>query len=214
MLNGRRLVTTVVAAAAFLLAVPAMAGTAAAAPAGHRSADAQVVADFQSAQQITRGQGATVAVLSSGVDANVLGLGGAVTNGPNYVGFGSSTPVLGTITAALIAGRGPSLNDPIGIHGLAPGAHILSVRVLPEAGEPGANGFNHGLRWQHAMVNGVRYAAAHGAKVIYLQAQGYPDWGQPRELRLDQRCGSGHAYRGDHLTDIDVVMRDGTPPGC
>lgn len=176
MLNGRRLVTAVIAAAAFLLAVPVMAGTAAAAPAGHRSADAQLVADFRSAQQITRGQGATVAVLSSGVDANVLGLGGAVTKGPNYAGSANSSPVVGTLMAALIAGRGPSLNEPIAIRGLAPEAHILGIRIYPDPEEPGAKRFFNGSRWRGAMVNGIRYAAAHGASVIYLDSAGAGDW--------------------------------------
>lgn len=181
MLNGRRRVLTVITAAAVVLAAPAIAGAAVAGaaagtPAAHRNAGDQLAADFRSAQQITRGQGATVAVLSSGVDTNALGLGSAVTVGPDYAGSRNSSPVIGTVVAGLIAGQGPSFNDPVAVRGLAPGAHILSIRVYPEPDEPGANHFFSGSRWQGALVNGIRYAAAHGASVIYTDSFGEQDW--------------------------------------
>jgi hypothetical protein len=170
-------IAAVFAAGAVLLAAPATAGAAVTAPAGHPAAHDQLAADFQAAQRVTRGQGVTVAVLSSGVSAQLPGLEGAVTTGPDYVGFGNSTPELGTLAAAVIAARGPTFSDPIAIQGLAPEAHILGIRVRPDPGEPGADSFyNSYSRSMSAIVDGIRYAVTHGAGVIYLDSQSDGDW--------------------------------------
>ena len=189
MLNGRGLVAAVVAAAAVLLAAPAAAGATVTAPAGGPNAHDQLVSDFRAAQQVTRGKGVTVAVLSSGVWPQSAVLQGAVTTGPDYVGFGNSMPVLGTLAAGIIAGQDATFTDPVGVIGLAAGAHILAVRVIPDGSEPGANGFFKG-DWQSPIVNGIRYAAAHGASVIYLQEQRDLDW-SPLDSAIDFALAKG-----------------------
>ncbi|BCJ68650.1 S8 family serine peptidase [Polymorphospora rubra] len=83
----------------------------------------------------TTGAGTTVAVLSSGVDAGHPQLRGRVAAGLDAVaGSGPADDDclgLGTQVAGLIAAR---QTDSQGFAGLAPGARILPVRVLDDAG--------------------------------------------------------------------------------
>jgi subtilisin family serine protease len=164
-------------AAAAAIAVSACAGAAlaptAAAASGPPPIAGRLARDFQSAWQITRGRGVTVAVLSTGVDGSVQTLAGAVTSGPDYVHLGKPPDITGTLVASMIAGSGPTLASPFGIAGLAPDAHILSVRVFPEDTEPGSAQFFASGRWEKALALGIRYAAAHGAAVIYTNDYGY-----------------------------------------
>ncbi len=147
---------------------------AASAAAGPPSIARALAGDFQSAWQITRGHGVTVAVLSSGVDASVQTLAGAVTKGPDYVRLGQPGNIQGTLIASMIAGSGPTLNSPFGIRGLAPAANILSIRVYPDSQEGvGRKFFASSSRWVKALAAGIRFAAAHGAAVIYTDEMGY-----------------------------------------
>ena len=121
----------------------------------------------------TRGAGVTVAVLSSGVDADHPDLTGSVITGPDFTGSGETpaTPswgIEGTSAASIIAGHGDNEGDAAGIIGIAPAARILSVRVVLDAADP-LNGDPAAVqRLPAAIAVGIRYAAAHGAQVIDL----------------------------------------------
>jgi serine protease len=110
------------------------------------------------------GEGVTVAVIDSGVDANHVDLVGQVLPGLDLVsgdGDGRTDPVgHGTTVSALIAGRG---DDSAGVVGIAPKSKILPVRVLDQEN-----------RYDDALIvaKAVRWAVDHGASVINLSLGG------------------------------------------
>jgi serine protease len=112
----------------------------------------------------TSGEGITVAVIDSGVDAGHADLAGQVLPGIDMVagsGDGRSDPVgHGTTVSAIIAGRG---DDAAGVVGIAPKAKILPVRVLDQDN-----------RYDDALIvaKAVRWAVDHGARVINLSLGG------------------------------------------
>lgn len=134
---------------------------------------------------IATGEGVTVAVVDSGVDADHPDLEGAVLPGRSYVdidpgaeprllalgsdpdpvyerAFGQADPVgHGTAVAGLIAGRADSLHP-----GVAPDASILPIRVLDDE-----NRYH-----DSAMVGAaVEWAVDNGADVVNLSLGGHYD---------------------------------------
>jgi type VII secretion-associated serine protease mycosin len=111
----------------------------------------------------SNGDGVTVAVVDSGVDARHPDLVGQVLPGIDLVdgdGDGRRDPVgHGTTVASLIAGD----NDKNGVVGIAPNAKILPVRVLDRQN-----------RYEDAAVvaRGIQWAVDHGADVINLSLGG------------------------------------------
>jgi serine protease len=120
--------------------------------------------DVAAAWTYASGQGVTVAVVDSGVDATHVDLAGQVLPGADFVdpGGDGDTDLVGhgTTVAAIIAGRG---DDSAGVEGIAPKARILPVRVLDQNN-----------RYDDAMIvaKGVRWAVDHGARVINLSLGG------------------------------------------
>ncbi|KWW98881.1 Peptidase S8 and S53 subtilisin kexin sedolisin [Carbonactinospora thermoautotrophica] len=112
--------------------------------------------------RITRGEGVTVAVIDSGVDANHPDLIGQVLPGADFVdgrtGDGrrdlDTEDSHGTGIAAIIAGRA---DDASGVAGLAPGVKILPIRATS-----GPGGFSS----TEQLAKAVRFAADKGARVI------------------------------------------------
>ncbi|OJF13657.1 type VII secretion-associated serine protease mycosin [Couchioplanes caeruleus subsp. caeruleus] len=110
------------------------------------------------------GEGVTVAVIDSGVEASHVDLQGQVLKGLDLVdpdGDGDTDLVgHGTTVSALIAGRG---DDSSGVVGIAPKAKILPVRVL-----------DRDNRYDDAMIvaKGVRWAVDNGARVVNLSLGG------------------------------------------
>jgi type VII secretion-associated serine protease mycosin len=105
------------------------------------------------AQRITKGAGITVAVVDSGVNARHPDLEGAVLAGRDTVDGKdgrSDSDGHGTAMAGIIAARGRGGS---GVLGIAPEAKILPVRPSNDT---------------TFAAEGIRWAAAHGAKVINL----------------------------------------------
>ena len=119
---------------------------------------------MEQAWQITRGQGVTVALLSTAVDP-VTGLAGKVIKGPDYAPLAGASTVDGTILASMIAGSGPTGTDPFGTIGRAPGAKILAVKIA-DFDSHGGNKYLADGTWQAILARAIRYAVNHGAKVI------------------------------------------------
>ncbi|WP_299537747.1 type VII secretion-associated serine protease mycosin [uncultured Streptomyces sp.] len=123
------------------------------------------------AWQTTDGDGVTVAVLDTGVDATHPDLAGSVLTGKDLIGFGagrgdSAWALHGTAMAGIIAGHGsgPARGD--GVLGVAPGVKILPVRVILESADP-SRAKARSSRGD-ALADGIRWAADHGADVINL----------------------------------------------
>ncbi|MFI0911938.1 type VII secretion-associated serine protease mycosin [Streptomyces abikoensis] len=119
--------------------------------------------------QKTTGSGTTVAVIDSGVDAELPDLHGQVLSGKDFSGLEgdahSDYDGHGTSMAVLIAGNGKS-NGGSGAFGLAPGVKILPLRVanseVPAAKVPIAN----------SVAAAIRYAADSDAKIVNISMGG------------------------------------------
>jgi subtilisin family serine protease len=125
------------------------------------------------AWQSSRGAGVTVALLSTGVLTSHPDLTGSVTTGPDVTGSGetaasSTWGIEGTSAASIIAGHGDDTGDASGIIGIAPAARILSIRVAFDAADALNASSSAVGRLPAAIAEGIRYAVAHGAKVIDL----------------------------------------------
>ncbi|GLW75125.1 hypothetical protein Kpho02_74220 [Kitasatospora phosalacinea] len=149
------------AALAVLLAVTA-APTAAGAPVRpHEWPLDQAHFRAEQVWSFSRGDGVTVAVVDSGVDAGHPDLAGRLLTGTDEVGdptdggqLDASADSHGTAVAGIIAGTGAAENGQ-GMTGLAPGARILPVRVAADAAAEPA-----------ALARGIVWAADHGASVV------------------------------------------------
>jgi subtilisin family serine protease len=113
------------------------------------------------------GRGVTVAVIDTGVQANLTELSGQVLPGADYIGNGSdgrrdfdSEPFShGTAMASIIVAR----QGYGGIEGLAPGAKVLPIAV-PLQGVTRLGG----VPTLNATPVAIRYAADHGARIISM----------------------------------------------
>jgi type VII secretion-associated serine protease mycosin len=152
--------------------------------------------DVEAAWSVTRGAGVTVAVIDSGVNPHVSDLSGSVTTGPNYTRVTTSPAngdwgVHGTWMASLIAGHGH--DDGIdGVTGIAPRARILSIRVIPDRGDPHYRKYEREQETviQQSLADGIRYAVTHGAKVISMSI-GYSSQSRPVRAALQQAYDRG-----------------------
>ena len=130
--------------------------------------------DAEAAWSVTRGAGVTVAVIDSGVNPYVSDLSGSVIAGPDYTCV-STRPsshnwgVHGTWMASLIAGHGHE-GGFSGVIGIAPAARILSIRVIPDRADPHYGTYERERETviQQSLVDGIKYAVTHGAKVISM----------------------------------------------
>ena len=143
------------------------------------------------AWKTTKGEGITVAVLDTGVDAGHPDLRGRVLEGRDLIGFGAREGDRhwarhGTAMAGIIAGRGHGPGDGQGVLGVAPEARILPVRVLLEDGDPQRKKARE--ERGGALAEGIRWAADHGADVINLSlgddsASAHPDPAEDAAVR-------------------------------
>lgn len=128
------------------------------------------------ADRIADGTGVTVGLLDSGVVGRRADLTGQIVTGQDYAG-GVERPGQpgwgehGTCMASIIAGHGRGGSD--GMLGIAPGAHVLSVRVIRDDDAPDIGGATTSAT---PISDGIHYAVDHGAQVISMSLGG-PDSG-------------------------------------
>ncbi|NMC09443.1 MAG: S8 family peptidase [Methanothrix sp.] len=100
------------------------------------------------------GRGVTVAVIDSGIDENHPDLVGKVVGEKNFLADETTTDDLlghGTMVAGIIAGSGAASNGKY--RGVAPGADLLSVKVINSKGEGRVSDIIAGIEW--AIYNGA-----------------------------------------------------------
>ncbi|MCX4979810.1 type VII secretion-associated serine protease mycosin [Streptomyces sp. NBC_00572] len=167
------------------------------------------------AWRTTKGEGVTVAVLDTGVDAEHPDLAGSVLTGRDLIGFGASRGDRawarhGTAMAGIIAGHGHGPDGGDGVLGIAPDARILPVRVILE----GADKSRDKARKTRgtALAEGIRWAADHGADVINMSLgddskSAHPDAGEDAAVQyalskgvsVVASAGNG-GEKGDHIS--------------
>jgi membrane-anchored mycosin MYCP len=143
---------------------------------------------------LTEGAGVTVAVLDTGVQANLPDLRGAVVPGGDVTGAGTDGMTdtnttedgHGTAMAALIVGqgRGPAGT---GLAGIAPKAKVMPVRT-------GSNGGGT----PQTIAAGIRFAVNHGARVINMSFGGPT----PTPYRCDGAEQDAVAYALQHTVVV------------
>lgn len=138
------------------------------------SAGSRLIGEMARAWQITKGEGVTIAVLSTRVDS-VSGLSGKLINGPDYAPLAGAPATEGTLLASLIAGSGPTGTSAFATVGRAPGARILAERIVDYGGGRKGGKFQRGGTWQDIMAKAIRYAVNHGAEVIVNDETGDTD---------------------------------------
>ncbi|MEV0224956.1 type VII secretion-associated serine protease mycosin [Streptomyces sp. NPDC050704] len=167
------------------------------------------------AWRTTEGEGITVAVLDTGVDAEHPDLAGNVLNGKDLVGFGAGRGDRawarhGTAMAGIIAGHGHGPGNADGVMGIAPEAKILPVRVILEDGDS-ARGKARNTRG-NALAEGIRWAADNGADVINLSLgddskSAHPEASEDAAVQYALKKGSvvvasagNGGEKGDHIS--------------
>lgn len=171
---GVVIMLTSLAGAPVASAVPARHPDSASRSAIPPSARDLLLHEMLSAWRITRGEGVTVAVLSTPVDP-VSGLSGKLTIGPDYAPLAGASAIGGTLLASLIAGSGPTTANPFGTIGRAPGARILAETIVDYGSGPKARKYQADQTWQSIEAKAIRYAVNHGAKIIAPYETGYVD---------------------------------------
>ncbi|CAL9377097.1 hypothetical protein SUDANB58_00976 [Streptomyces sp. enrichment culture] len=163
----------------------------------------------------TKGEGVTVAVLDTGVEADHPDLAGNVLTGKDMVGFGAEQGDRawarhGTAMAGIIAGHGHGPGGADGVMGVAPEAKILPVRVILEDADP-SRAEARKTRG-NALADGIRWAADHGADVINLSlgddsASAHPEATEDEAIQYALRKGvsvvasaGNGGEKGDHIS--------------
>lgn len=123
---------------------------------------------LEQAWGLSRGQGVTVAVVDSGVEAGNAHFADALVPGVSTFGDGSARADddlfgHGTAVAGIIAGR---RIDGSGVVGVAPAAKIMPVRAFESSPEDGQSSNDVVGPSAASVVAGIRWAADQGAQII------------------------------------------------
>jgi serine protease AprX len=154
------------------------------------------------------GQGIGVAVVDSGIAAHAA-LAGKVTAAVSFVpgepsvgdGFGHGTHIAGIIAGRPTPGAGPAAGY---AGGIAPGAHLVNVRVLGSDGSGLTSSVIAGLDW--VLANRVRY----GIRVVNLSL-GHPATGP---CVIDPLCSTiERVTRTGLVVVVSAGNRGATPSG-
>lgn len=123
---------------------------------------------LEDAWESSRGQGVTVAVVDSGVDADNVHFADALVPGASTFGdgsaradddlFGHGTAVAGIIAARPVEGSG--------VVGIAPAAKIMPVRAFESSPEDGQSSRDVVGPTAQSVAAGIRWAADSGAQII------------------------------------------------
>lgn len=157
----------------------------------------------EQAWSASRGAGAVVAVIDTGVDLGHPDLAGRLVPGADFVcgeqagscgdggwkgqdGVGQESDVHGTHVAGTIAAVA---DNGIGVAGVAPDAKVMPIKVLEDG-----SGTNEDI------AEGVRYAADNGADVINLSLGGLPGTQIFSILGLDTTMQDAIQYARDKGT--------------
>jgi hypothetical protein len=117
---------------------------------------------------IARGEGATVAVIDTGVDIAHPELAARVIEQLDVSGFGSSPDRHGTAVAGLIAAEA---NNSLGAYGMAPGAKVLAIKACQPESKTSA-----GARcWSSTLAKAMDLAIARDARIINMSLTGPDD---------------------------------------
>ncbi|GAB3158865.1 S8 family serine peptidase [Myceligenerans halotolerans] len=124
------------------------------------------------------GDGVTVAVLDTGIDATHPDLGDVVVAQEDFTGTGSAVDGQGhgSHVASIVAGSGDASD---GVNsGMAPGAGIMVGKVLDD------DGFGD----ESSIIDGMEWAASQGADIINMSlgSSWYTDGTDPMALAVDQ----------------------------
>ncbi len=129
---------------------------------------AQRALGFSSVWDLTRGQHVTVAVVDSGIDYTPQ-LAGRVSRVDLTGGNGEDCIPHGTDVASIIAASDARARG-VPFYGVAPAAHILSIRVQQQEGTSGQTNAQR-RKTLADIARGIRYAVAEHAKVINVSIQ-------------------------------------------
>ncbi len=135
------------------------------------------------AHRYSQGEGVTVAVIDSGVDATHPDLVGSVLAGTETFAGGTGdghtdTVGHGTGTAGLIAGHGHGPGNTAGVLGIAPKAKILPIRTTSQSESDHA-----------AIAHGIDYAVAKGATVVCIALAGSKSDDEERAVQAAVAAG-------------------------
>ncbi len=194
--TGRRPASALVSATvALLLSVAAPPALPAYADAVRDAQWHLVSLDLATAHQLSRGEGVTVAVIDTGIDANHPDLVGNVLPGVDLLDpsnpDGRTPERHGTSVAGVIAGHGHGPGGVDGVLGVAPAATILPIRISTDD-EP--------VPASELIADAIEYAVEAGAKVINISLSSGPS-------QLDAR-----AVAAARRNDVVVVAAAGNRP--
>ncbi|GAA2388685.1 S8 family serine peptidase [Nonomuraea africana] len=159
--------------------------------------------DFRTAQRVTSGEGATVAIVSDGV-ANSRALNGAVKRRLDLVRWPRAKMIAGTAAATMLASSGPRPGSQKATRGLVPDVDLLSVRVedgMPAVGRPGV--WLDDRQSLLFLSSGIRWAANHGADVIWT----FYAW-QPGDKGLEEAVEYAVGKGAVVVQGAQVVTKD------
>jgi thermitase len=156
----------------------------------------------EAAWAITKGDAKTVlAIVDTGVDYNHPDLAGRVIKGYDFAND-DADPMDGHSHGTHCAGiAAASVDNGVGIAGVAPGVSILAVKVLSDQGSGSTDG----------VCQGIVYAADHGASVISMSLGGQGG-AQAKQAAIDYALSKGAvvvAAMGNDGRELQVY-----PGGC